>query len=146
MRLAAIGVAATWLVGCDCSLSTGCDDTLFGTPVDTSAPDATGYAGVIQVFDASCVSCHPGTDTFPDLETDLCGDLVNVESLNYESDLLVVPGSAEDSVLWHKLEGTEGFGGTMPLGGDPLSQAQRDVVKDWINDGATCGDDEGGRK
>jgi mono/diheme cytochrome c family protein len=145
MRLAVIGVAATLLVGCDCSLSTGCDDTLFGEPADTSAPDSAGYAGVVQILDASCVSCHPGTGTFPDLETDLCNDLVNVESLSYDPDFLVVPGSAEDSVLWHKIEGTTGFGGTMPVGGDPLSQAQRDVVKDWINDGASCDDDTGGR-
>jgi mono/diheme cytochrome c family protein len=146
MRFLIIGVAAAWLVGCDCSLATGCDDTLFSKPADTSAPDATGFAGVVQIFNENCVSCHPGTDTFPDLETDLCGALVNVESSGYGPDLLVVPNSAEDSVLWHKLEGTDGFAGTMPLGGDQLSQPRRDVVKDWINDGATCGDDTGGRK
>ncbi len=144
MRIAVLGVAATLLVGCDCSLSTGCDDTLFGKPLDTSAPDAVGYEGVVQILEASCVSCHPGTNTFPDLQTDLCGDLVDVDSQAYGPELLVVAGSAEDSVLWHKLEGTDGFGGTMPLGGEPLSQTQRDIVKDWINDGATCGDDTGG--
>jgi mono/diheme cytochrome c family protein len=132
------------MVGCDCSLSTGCDDTLFGKPADTSAPDVTGYAGVVEIFNARCVSCHPGTGTFPDLETDLCADVVGVGSQNYDPNLLVTPGSAEDSVLWHKLEGTGGFGSPMPLSGDQLSQPQRDLVKDWINDGATCGDDTGG--
>ena len=54
--------------------------------------------------------------------------------------LLVSPSDADASVLWNKLEDTQVYGGQMPLTGELLNQPQRDLVKDWINDGATCGD------
>ncbi len=53
---------------------------------------------------------------------------------------LVEPGSADDSYLWRKLEGTqaeaEGSGGQMPLRRPPLSEEDLGLIEAWISAGA----------
>jgi hypothetical protein len=49
----------------------------------------------------------------------------------------VVPGKPEESLLWRKINpGTSVCGDKMPKDGDPLSQAQADLVYQWILQGA----------
>jgi hypothetical protein len=65
--------------------------------------------------------------------------IVNVPSS--ESSLLRVrPSEPDSSYLVHKIQGTQGSvggsGGRMPLGGAALTQAQIDVIRQWIADGA----------
>ena len=63
-------------------------------------------------------------------------NLVNVTSIQVALDL-VEPNDAENSYLVHKLDGRAGMvGDRMPVGGPFLSQADIDVIKQWINAGA----------
>lgn len=92
-----------------------------------------------QVFDDSCATagCHNGS-TFPNLSSGIAYDaIVNVSS-NQSSKLLIAPGSISDSYLIDKMEGT-GIGSPMPLSGS-LTTAQRDLVKNWVSEGALASD------
>jgi hypothetical protein len=62
-------------------------------------------------------------------------ELVNVPSTDVPTLDRVTPGSAADSYLVRKLEGT-GSGARMPLGGRALGTADLQAIKDWINAGA----------
>ncbi len=48
---------------------------------------------------------------------------------------LVVPGDADNSLLFQKLT-TPPCGGRMPLGGSPLTAAELDQIRSWIEAGA----------
>ena len=92
-----------------------------------------------EVFDASCIGHHG--DHATEAELDLTAgqsysNLVNVPSIQVALDL-VEPNDAENSYLIHKLDGRAGMvGDRMPVGGPFLSQADIDVIKQWINAGA----------
>ena len=49
---------------------------------------------------------------------------------------LIVPNHPEESLFYLKLTGNPPCGGHMPLGGDPLSPAQLELVRSWIAAGA----------
>ena len=55
--------------------------------------------------------------------------------------VMIAPGSADDSYLYHKLTNSHtdmgGSGGQMPLGSS-LSAEEIDIIASWINDGAVC--------
>lgn len=97
------------------------------------------------VFNPSCVS-HHGMDAAAAglnlAEGRAFKSIVNVRSTQVELDL-VRPGDAENSYLVHKLEGREGITGKqMPLDGTPLTAADIDVIKQWINNGAKEHEDD----
>lgn len=62
--------------------------------------------------------------------------LVGVASIQQAATLRVAPSDPEQSYLIQKLEGT-GLGSRMPLGGPFLPQADVDVVRTWIQQGAS---------
>ena len=83
------------------------------------------YANDIQpLWDAACVACHNG-NTPPDLRPDTSWDALQ--------NGWVEPGDAESSRLYQSLLGTNGAA-LMPPGGWP--QAEINLVRDWINQGA----------
>jgi len=89
---------------------------------------------VQPIFDAQCVSCHPSSgnlDLRPGYSYD---ELVNVPASGYNG-ILVVPGDAESSILYKKVDGSGAYGANMPLGGS-LSSTQIAIIRDWINQGA----------
>ncbi len=49
---------------------------------------------------------------------------------------LIVPNQAENSLFFRKFLENPGCGGQMPLGGDVLTDAQREMVRSWIAAGA----------
>lgn len=118
----------------------GCGDPLYGVPLDDSASPTTAFpADVAAIFSASCAvsGCHAAGGTTPDL-TDydaVVGQASAVSGLDYVS-----PGDPDASYLFAKVSGTQaalgGSGGQMPLGGSPLSEADRDTLSTWILDGA----------
>ncbi len=63
--------------------------------------------------------------------------LVNVASIQEPAILRVAVGDADNSYLIQKLEGTATQGSQMPKGGQPLDQATIDIVRDWIDNGAS---------
>ena len=95
------------------------------------------------IWDANCVSaCHEPNGSAamtmlltPDVSYD---SLVNAPA-SISGLTLVVPGSREDSYLWHKLNNTQadvgGGGLKMPLGG-ALDAAVLESIGQWIDQGA----------
>ena len=66
-------------------------------------------------------------------------DLVNVDSNEVPSLKRVEPGDPDNSYLVQKVEGTAAVGGRMPLGGDRLPDAEIDLIRQWISEGANEG-------
>jgi hypothetical protein len=92
-----------------------------------------------NVFTPICVACHAGATAPLGLRLDAANSyalLVGVPSVQEPSLQRVAPGDPNNSYLIRKLEGTAATGGRMPLNGTPLSQADINVIRQWITDGA----------
>jgi hypothetical protein len=95
-----------------------------------------------QVFQGICVGCHNagGAAFAGGLRLDAgqaYNQLVNTPSTGKSAAVRVIPGNASDSYLIHKLEGRSDIvGSRMPLNGPFLSQADIDVIRTWIAQGA----------
>jgi len=133
-----------------------------GTPGEENLTCYSHAESIQPLWEEACVSCHSADDSGDDSGGD-SGDSGSVSSESdslasagldlsgdaYETLLtwenassgmaLVVPHSAEDSYLWHKLSGTQdevgGSGGVMPRG-ETLPPADRELVEAWILQGA----------
>ena len=126
------GLAGVWLV------LVGCDDTEFPSSGGGDDVTETGYAGVQQVAAGSCLTgCHEAAVATAglDLETDLCAATVGVTGGCGE--VLVAAGDSAGSLLWQKIDGSQGCGGLMPPAGQ-LDQSLIDLVAEWIDSGAAC--------
>lgn len=92
-----------------------------------------------SVFKSSCAftSCHGGGAGGLNLQPDKAYDaLVNVESTNVPGQKRVVPNDPDNSLLLKVFEGPVGKVEQMPKGGE-LPQEKRDLVRAWIQQGAT---------
>jgi PKD repeat protein len=76
---------------------------------------------VQPVFNANCISCH-GSSAGLNLQS--CENLQQGSS----SDLVIDPGSKEDSILWQRIDA-----GTMPPIGGRLPQLDIDGIGAWID-------------
>ncbi len=110
---------------------------------DGPDPDAPTLANVqARVFDQSCAlsGCHSGAYAPAGLDLragEAHANLVSVRSREVPTLFRVSPGDPGGSYLVMKITGADGIvGGRMPLGRDPLSQAQIDLVTEWIRQGA----------
>ena len=94
------------------------------------APPAGGeqLAAAQAIFEDNCTACH---DSSEDLNLEDVGALVGVASSTGK--LLIDPGNPNASYLYLKMIGAEGIDGeSMPLGDDPLPDADLGVVQGWI--------------
>jgi hypothetical protein len=92
-----------------------------------------------NVFTPICTACHTGAGAPQGLRLDSANSyalLVGVASQEQPSLQRVAAGDPNNSYLIKKLEGTASVGGRMPLGGTPLAQADINVIRQWITDGA----------
>ncbi len=95
---------------------------------------------VQPIFNTRCVNpgCHPGGGAPFSLQASVSyANLVNVAATNAPCAgvLRVKSNDAANSALYRRIEGT--CGSLMPLDGSgALPQAQRDLIRDWINQGA----------
>jgi hypothetical protein len=95
-----------------------------------------------QVFQVWCSACHSAVGRVPEAGLRLDANapydgLVNAPSSGKPGAIRVVPGSPDNSYLIHKLEGRfDIVGSRMPLGGPFLPQADVDVIRAWIAQGA----------
>lgn len=110
-------------------------------PPTETPPQPTSTFEQIQdtIFTPICTACHAGASAPQGLRLDEGNSyamLVGVASAEVPSLQRVTAGNAENSYLVHKIEGRAAVGGRMPLGGPPLSQANIDLIKQWIADGA----------
>jgi hypothetical protein len=83
---------------------------------------------VLPIFRQNCMGCHGPSQQMNGLRLDR-------RSSVFKNGLRrVVPGSSENSFLYHRLIGTE-YGLQMPLTG-PLRPEQVNTIKAWIDQGA----------
>jgi len=132
-----LAVAASILFGLGCAG----DGSTFVEPSDTSMV----FADDVQpIFTANCAfsGCHAGSSPAQGMnlsDGQAYANIVNVQS-NESGLLRVDPGDPDQSYLVHKIQGTQGTvggsGGQMPLGGTPLTQAQINLIREWITNGA----------
>ena len=97
---------------------------------------------VQSIFTANCAlaNCHLGSDA-PFGEQLQAGSsyesTVGVPSSEQPSLLRIEPGNAADSYLVRKIDGDPRITGQqMPLGAPPLSNSLRDVIRNWVDQGA----------
>jgi len=91
------------------------------------------YSSQIQpIFNARCTNCH-GLIAGVNLES--YGATVSSIGAWYNKKI-VTPGNAEASPLYDKLLTTPQFGSQMPEGGS-LTAEQIQLIRTWINEGAT---------
>ncbi len=92
-----------------------------------------------NVFEPLCEHCHSGANAPVGLRLDAANSyvsLVGVASVERPSLRRVAPGDANNSYLIQKLEGTAGVGERMPAGLPAVPQADINVIRQWIGDGA----------
>jgi len=111
-----------------------------GGGADTGPTLLPNFESILSnVLEPECSNCHVGASAPLGLRLDATNAyalLVGVASVQEPSLLRVDPGNPNNSYLIQKLEGTAGTGGQMPLGATPLPQADIDVIRQWITDGA----------
>lgn len=117
---------------------------LLGSTLVPAAHAAEGVSfseDVLPVLKRHCVICHlPGDEQGElSLHPDAYGNLASAPSS--QSPLVrVKPRSAESSYLYHKLKGTQdavgGSGALMPFQRDALDEAQIEMIRLWIEQGA----------
>lgn len=106
--------------------------------LDATAGEISFARDIVPIFRSRCVMCHmPGSEQAGLVLHPKGGysNLVDVKST--QSPLMrIAPGRVEDSYLYRKLLGTAGTGERMPFGDSPLSDAQIELVRTWIESGA----------
>lgn len=131
-------------------LASGCsnEDAVLGIRLfnPPASPQISLAQDLQPIFTSQCTlsGCHG--DSFPDpvgliLTTGKSFEnLVNVPSAEAQGLFRVKPGDSAASYLIHKLEGTQasvgGRGEQMPFGAAPLPDAEIDLIRSWIDQGA----------
>jgi hypothetical protein len=88
------------------------------------------HANVIPIFVGhGCPSCHGGI-------SGLTVTSVSQLLLGGNHGPTIIPGKADSSILIQKLSPLPPFGERMPFGGPYLSDADIQIIRDWINQGA----------
>lgn len=114
--------------------------------VYVTAPRSVSFASdVYPIFSQNCSSCHSGVGSpYPtapawfssnDAGTTMA-HLVDQTSVGYPPAVTVAPFDTWDSVLVGKVEGTGRFSSQMPYLRSPLSDDDRQTIRDWITGGA----------
>jgi hypothetical protein len=137
-------VVAVSLCACGSGSGEGLDPN--GQPASTGGganPLAPTLASIqVNVFSVNCAvpGCHGGTAAQQGLRLDpgfSAGNLINVASPQDPTLTRVIPGNPDGSFIIRKLEGTQTVGIRMPAFSPPLPQATIDVIRQWIQDGAS---------
>lgn len=118
----------------------GCSD--MGDPVDTVAPPPgpVSYQNDVRpIFSArGCLnpSCHGNSSSDITGMLSSYGNFVNRQSFSYAPAIIVKPFDPPASVLYNKIENTGLYGQLMPFGGPQIPQSERDLIRNWILQGA----------
>ena len=92
-----------------------------------------------NIFEPLCEHCHSGANAPVGLRLDAANSyalLVGVASVERPNMLRVAAGDPNNSYLIQKLEGTAGVGERMPAGLPAVPQADINIIRQWIADGA----------
>jgi hypothetical protein len=108
------------------------------------APAAPTFREVYALIANNCSPCHTSeADGDLDMSTRVIayGNLVDQDAegsaCRGSGRVRVVPGDAQESLLVQKLEGTQDCGSRMPRNRTPLPAASIDLIKGWIEAGAS---------
>lgn len=114
-----------------------------GSPPDSTGPVSYGF-DIQPIWDKNCTSCHR-TDGIADTVFGIPMHLTSGQSYNDLVDqpsslssewVLVVPGDAEASLLYHIVQATPPVGVRMPLLQPPLLDDEVELIRLWIEGGA----------
>ncbi|MEJ7710819.1 MAG: c-type cytochrome domain-containing protein [Pyrinomonadaceae bacterium] len=110
-----------------------------GAFFETSGDQKTlDYATHIRpIFEAACFSCHGGQRALGQLRLD-------TKALAMKGGIsgpAIIVGKGSESRLVHRITGS-GDEARMPMGGEPLTSAQIELIKRWIDEGAAWPGDE----
>ena len=117
-------------LGVVCAVACGQFD--LPTQADES-PAKIDFARDIQpLFEKHCYACHGAKKQEAGLRLDQRAAALQGGDLGHD----IVPGKSGESLLWAALAGTTEEVARMPAKGEPLSAAEIQLVKDWIDQGA----------
>ena len=134
------------MAACTDTIAAGGSDTDAGPEddplvFDEDSPEAASLARIHRtIIRPSCAGqpglCHAGQFE-PNMATpaSFYAALVNRPGLEHPDQLRVAPGAPGESLLVDKLR-NRNVGTQMPLGAEPLSEAQIAEIEAWIDDGA----------
>lgn len=108
-----------------------------------AGPERVGFArDVVPILRTNCAVCHltgqepGGMKLYPSAAY---RSIVKMPSQGSRL-LRVTPGDPQASYFLHKIQGTHldvgGTGAQMPFGQPPLAEAEQDVIRRWITQGA----------
>ena len=115
------------------------------TPTPTPTPSAALTFAEIQsdilVPNCTFAGCHVGGSAPEGLRFDIdaqssFGSLVNVDAMQFDGAVRVIPNDAQNSYLIRKLEGRDINGLQMPRFRTPLATSVIQQIRDWIDNGA----------
>lgn len=135
----------TVVVGSVILVGAACAGDGTGLPLANGEDQVTLSGDVQPILSNNCVfsGCHVGTSPQEGLTLSsgqTFGNVVNVASRQLTTMNRVTPNQPDNSYLVHKVQGTHldegGSGERMPEGRAPLSQAEIDLIRAWIQAGA----------
>lgn len=94
------------------------------------------------LFEKHCYACHGAKKQEAGLRLDQRSAALQGGDLGHD----IVPGKSGESLLWAALAGTTEEVSRMPAKGEPLSAAEIQLVKDWIDQGAVWPESGGATK
>jgi hypothetical protein len=137
MRSCLIVIALCLLAACG-ELKTPTDPLGGGEPID---PTATFTRVQNEIFTPSCavIGCHDPLGQSSQMiltAGQAYGQIVNRPSVEMPSLSRIQPNDVANSYLYRKITGAGITGERMPFGGPSLSDAQIQLVRNWIRRGA----------
>jgi mono/diheme cytochrome c family protein len=103
------------------------------------AADVNYERDIKPLFAAKCAACHGALKQ----QSGLRLDAAQLLRAGGDSGPVVTPGDVEQSLLWQRITAAEGAGRMPPAGeGEPLTAAQLQLVRTWIEQGAVAPPEE----
>ncbi len=130
--------AGTYTVKFTVTNSQGLTSTPDQRTVTVTLASATSFSSIqAQVFTPICSVCHPPNQGMDLRQANAYASIVGVSSMEQPALMRVKPGDPDNSYLYRKITGAPGItGARMPFGGPFLSDAQIQLIHDWILAGA----------
>ncbi len=95
-------------------------------------PQPAGFAMIEPILKDNCVLCHTGPEAQEQLDLNSYASLMK----GGEHGAVVIPGDPENSLVVKAIRGAKGTDKMPPAPNEPLTDAQIQVIVDWIKDGA----------
>jgi len=130
--------AGTYTVAFTVTNSQGLTSAADQRTVTVTVASAATFSSIqAQIFTPICSSCHPPNQGMDLRAGNAYASIVGVNSSEKPTLLRVKPGDPDNSYLYQKVLGAPGISGArMPFGGPFLSDAQIQLIHDWILAGA----------